>query len=123
MNVLVVDDEPVIRRLFAAALEPLGMAVTCENSGFNALVRVKDQPYDLIFMDILMPGLNGIWAIEEIQRLRPGSRIIAITGHASDDVVDKALEVGAESCMYKPFDRAQIVEVAERVQEELASLP
>lgn len=119
MTILVVDDDPDTRRLFQTVLESVGVDITCETSGFNALVQVKARKFDLIFMDLLMPGLNGVYAIEKIQQVRPGMRIIAMTGHASPEVVDKALKAGAEFCLYKPLTPEHIIEVTERIREEL----
>ena len=110
MNVLVVDDEPTVRELFEDALEDTGARLTCERSGFRAMARVNEQPFDLIFMDLMMPGLDGLRTIEEVQRLRPGARIIMITGYATEAILNEALAKGAESCMHKPFGASEIRE-------------
>ena len=118
MKVLIVDDEPQVRELFKEALEDLtDVEVTGERSGFRAMARVNEEPYDLIFMDIMMPGLNGLQTIDEIRRIRPDSRIVMMSGHATESIFDEALAKGAESCLPKPFGLMDIRNAVERAQQ------
>jgi len=118
MKALVVDDEPVMRRVVERTLTDMGVEAVSETSGLNALYRVHEQPFDLVFMDLMMPGGNGVYAIEEVLKRRPGTRIVAITGLATDEIVAKALERCAESRLRKPFSTHVIRETVERVRRE-----
>lgn len=122
MKVLVVDDDDLIRDLFRDALEEVGeVEVVTERSGFRAMSRVHEEPYDLVFCDIMMPGFNGWQTIEQITEIRPDLRIIVITGYGTKDIVDQALDKGARDCMKKPFDIAEIREAVENIRQELAA--
>ena len=122
MRVLVVDDEDHIRELFEDALRDLtDVQVTCERSGFRAMKRVSEQPFDLIFMDIMMPGLNGLQTIDEVRRIRPDTSIAMMSAHATQAIFDEALAKGAESCMSKPFGPKEIRGAVERAREQPGS--
>jgi len=122
VKILVVDDESMIRQLFKDALESLpGVDVISERSGFRAMTRVNEEPFDLLFTDIMMPGLNGLQTIEEVLQLQPDIRIIVITGYATEDILNDALAKGAEACMKKPFGVMEIRQAVERVKGELGS--
>jgi CheY-like chemotaxis protein len=104
-NVLVVDDEQGYRDLFTYILEPLGIRATCVNNGREALEKAKENPYDLILMDVHMPELNGIEALKKIKTLRPEQKIV-IFSSSSDPEYNKekeAQKIGVE-CLFKPVD-------------------
>ena len=122
MKILVVDDEPMIRQLFKDALEGIpDMDVSSERSGFRAMARVNEESFDLLFTDIMMPGLNGLQTIEEVLQIRPDLRIIVITGYATENILNDALAKGAEACMKKPFGVMEIRQAVERVKGGLES--
>jgi YesN/AraC family two-component response regulator len=117
-----VDDEPLIRELFVDALADMeDVEVSCERSGFRAMTRVNQEPFDLLFTDIMMPGLNGLQTIEEVRQLQEGIHIIVISGYASDSILKEALEKGAKAYMKKPFGVTEIREAVERARKELAA--
>jgi CheY-like chemotaxis protein len=122
VKILVVDDEPMIRQLFKDALEGIpDVDVSCERSGFRAMARVNEERFDLLFTDIMMPGLNGLQTIEEVLQIRPDLRIVVITGYATENILNDALAKGAEACMKKPFGVMEIRQAVERVKGELGS--
>lgn len=121
MKVLVVDDEPLIRELFVDALADMeDVEVACERSGFRAMTRVNEEHFDLLFTDIMMPGLNGLQTIDEVLQLQEGIHIIVITGYANDAILKEALAKGAKAYMKKPFGVTEIRDAVERVRKELA---
>ena len=120
MRVLVVDDEEMIRGLFREALADLeGVDVDCERSGFRAMASVYEGHYDLVFTDIMMPGLNGVQTIGEIRELQPDVRVIVMTGHAPEDFIEQAMAEGAERFMKKPFGVAEIRDAVKQVKGQL----
>lgn len=120
MNILVVDDQRYILQLFQDVLATMeGHQVACEHSGYRAVVQVKDREFDLVFLDVVMPGLDGLRTIDEIQRLRPGTRIVIITGHAGDETIDEAVRRGADRCLRKPFGITEIKDVVDAISAQL----
>ncbi len=107
ISVLAVDDYPSNLKLVAALLENLGVNIDCANNGFEALQFIKQKNYDLIFMDIQMPGMDGI---EVTNRIRsdesPGTHIpiIALTAHALTTEREAVLRAGMDDYLTKPID-------------------
>jgi adenylate cyclase len=109
-KVLVVDDTPQNIRVLEAVLVPRGYAVSAAGSGAEALVKVSTYEPDLVLLDVVMPGMDGL---EVCRRLRtdPATRylpIIMITASGDQEKV-KALEVGADDFIQKPFVRAELL--------------
>jgi CheY-like chemotaxis protein len=118
-SILVVDDEPNIRALFHDALQRSGYQVTTAASGPEALSLAGNQRFDLAFLDIKMPGLNGVDTLKALKQLNPGVNVVMITGYAAEDLVAASLDSGAFVCLTKPFGIAQILEVVQTITGEL----
>ena len=105
VTILVVDDEPDVAQLLAEALELDGHRVEIVTSGSSALVRLQERPYDLIFSDIRMPGLDGPELYREVARCRPGleRRIVFVTGDTMNPTTRQFLEQTGASSVSKPF--------------------
>jgi len=110
-RILVVDDEQEIRQLFVDMLEPRGYEVAAAASGCEAIALAGRESFDMIFLDIKMPGMNGVETFEALKRLSPQSQYIMITGYAGSQLVDQSLAGGALLCLSKPFGVADILEV------------
>jgi len=105
VRVLVVDDEPDIRDFLASVLEDAGMEVDTAEDGNEAMALIKEQPPDLISLDLVMPGKSGIRLIHELRRDPSLSKIpvVIVTGHARDTEIKRDLDtVLAESTMSGP---------------------
>ena len=103
-SVLVVDDQRSMRLTLSAILEDWGCDVTSAEDGYGAIDAAREGTFDLILMDIKMPGINGVQAFREIKKIRPASMVVMMTGYAVEDLVQAAEEEGALSVIYKPFD-------------------
>lgn len=111
MNILIVEDEPAINRLIRINLEDEGYTCTCAFDGKKAAELIEENHYDLILLDIMLPGINGY---ELMEYIRPTKMpVIFIT--AKTDVHDriKGLKLGADDYIIKPF---QIGELLARVE-------
>ena len=116
-NVLVVDDLRSVRLTLGGILEDEGYdegynVVLAEN-GYQAIEMAKQTPFDLIFMDIKMPGINGVQTFREIKKINPEAVVIMMTAYSVEDLVREALEEGAYAVVYKPFDIEKIVSIIE----------
>jgi sigma-B regulation protein RsbU (phosphoserine phosphatase) len=118
-RVLVVDDTPDNRVILARRLARAGYAVESAADGIEALRRVRDEPFDLIVLDVMMPGMSGFEVLDELRRTFPATDlpvIMATARDASEDVV-KAFDHGANDYVTKPLDFAVVLA---RVQTQIA---
>jgi CheY-like chemotaxis protein len=102
-RLLVVDDDPDIRQLLKAVLEAYHFTVETAANGQEALERVEATVPDGIFLDLRMPVMDGIMALDILRREYPGVIIIAITASETGDVSRKIRARGAHGCLLKPF--------------------
>lgn len=108
-RILSVDDDPAMREMVSSMLEASGYQVESVGTGYRALVRAKSETYDLILMDILMPGLDGVETISHLRELRPRVPILIMTGYANDKVRGEALGRGAFAVLSKPFTLEELL--------------
>lgn len=114
-KVLVVDDQRSMRLTLSGIIEDQGYDVTEVEDGYQAIAAVKQDSFDLVFMDIKMPGINGVQTFREIKKVNPKTVVIMMTGFAVEDLVAEALEEGAFTVIYKPFDIDHIMVLVESV--------
>ena len=121
-SVLVVDDQRSMRLTLSAILEEWGCDVIGVEDGYRAIDAAGERPFDLILMDIKMPGINGVQAFREIKRIRPGSVVVMMTGYAVEELVQAAEEEGAFSVIYKPFDMEDVYKLVNSVNKSIPVL-
>jgi two-component system nitrogen regulation response regulator NtrX len=102
-HILIVDDEPAIQSTLRGVLEDEGYRVSAVGSGDDAIARVADNGLDLIFLDIWMPGRDGLDTLAEIKRLRPDALVVMISGHGTIETAVKATRLGAYDFIEKPL--------------------
>ena len=112
-NVLVVDDLKGIRLTLGGILEDEGYNVVLAENGYQAIEAARQTPFDLVFIDIKMPGINGVQTFREIKKVSPDAVVIMMTAYSVEDLVKEALEEGAYAVVYKPFDIDKIVSIIE----------
>ena len=103
-NILIVDDEAAIRNTFRDILEFEKYTVEESGDGLDALVKLKQDKFDVIIMDIKMPKMDGMEALERIQLLSPDTPVIMISGHADINTAVEAVKKGAFDFVSKPLD-------------------
>jgi two-component system KDP operon response regulator KdpE len=108
-SVLVVDDEPSLRKTLRTSLTASGFVVEEACSGEEALGTVQRRPFDLVLLDINMPGIDGIAACRRIREISPHAGIIMITVRDVDDDKVRALEAGADDYVTKPFKLRELI--------------
>src|SRR3989442_7864797 len=88
MEIMIVDDEPQVAEVLATSLKRQGHSTTVVHSGREALDRLKSVAFDAMFLDVSMPGMNGLDVMAEVRRMRPSLAVVVITGHATSDEID-----------------------------------
>src|SRR5205823_6931862 len=108
-SVLVVDDEEIMRDVLETLLSAEGYRVDLAKTGEEGLECYGRRTYDVVLMDVSMPGMGGLRALEEILKVDPEGVVIMITAYATFDTAVSAWERGAAGCIRKPFQNEQIL--------------
>jgi two-component system nitrogen regulation response regulator NtrX len=106
-HILIVDDEPEIRKSLSGVLEDEGYKVSAVGSAEECLAALKKKNYDLVLLDIWLPGMDGLAALEEIKKGEPAPEVIIISGHGTIESAVKATKLGAFDFIEKPFTLAR----------------
>jgi len=101
-TVLVVDDEDRFRTTLAKMLAFEGLQVAAAAGGQEALKELAARPYDVVLLDVRMPGMSGVEALREIKKLSPLTEVIVLTGHASLDDALEIIRLGGFDYLFKP---------------------
>ncbi|HEY1143657.1 MAG TPA: response regulator [Sphingomicrobium sp.] len=113
-RILVVDDDDDVRAAAAGIVEELGYAVTTVDRGPDALDLIRDQRFDLVITDVMMPVMNGAELAREIKRMRPGLPVLFATGYA--DIEEFGTDLDGSNLVRKPF---RMAELASHISEAL----
>lgn len=108
-NILVVDDDQSICRLLSEILKEEGYSVDLVFRGDDALEALKRDAYDLLLLDLMLPGVYGLDVFREISQRNPGTDVIIMTSQASLETAVEALRLGAQDYLTKPFEDLSIV--------------
>jgi DNA-binding NtrC family response regulator len=108
-NILVVDDEEIMRDVLEAILSGAGYRVELARTGEDALKTYSERPFDVVLMDVSMPGIGGLTALEELIKQDPEAVVLMVTAYATFDTAISAWEKGAAGVIRKPFQNEQIL--------------
>ena len=111
-KVLVVDDDPVVRKSFDRVLTGKGYAVITAENGEEALRKLNEEKYDLVYTDIRMPGMSGLEVAEEIKARKPWTPVVIITGYGTDAAEARAKAAGVANFVHKPLSPEMIEDSA-----------
>jgi len=103
-KIMVVDDEPEMLFTVTEILEDAGYEVYGAEDGYRAIELASQETFALVFMDINLPGIDGVEAYRKIKSISPGTPVIMITGFSVESLINQALEEGAYTVLYKPLD-------------------
>jgi excisionase family DNA binding protein len=115
VTILVVDDEEVTRQFLVAALQGPQRQVLTAASGEEALELAKKTDVDLVLLDLIMPGLNGVETFAQLHGLRPELPVVIVTGYPDSDLMARALEIGPFTMINKPIDLGQLQKVVDLI--------
>ena len=107
--ILVVDDEPTVLRALRVALEAQDYAVSAVLSGEDALARLTNGAFDLVLLDLGLPGINGFDVIRRVRVLFPTLPIIVLSAQGEDAAKVEALDLGADDYVAKPFSVRELL--------------
>ena len=119
-SILVVDDEKNIRLTLSRSLEPLGVPVQTAINGEEALQKLGEGRFGLVFLDLKMPGIEGMDVLRRIKDDWPTVRVIIITAHGTIESAVEAMKLGAVDFVQKPFSPGEIRDLATLVLEREA---
>ncbi|NTV27820.1 MAG: response regulator, partial [Methanothrix sp.] len=113
LSILVAEDNPSNQRVLVEMLKRMGYRPDSVANGKEVLQAIELLPYDLVFMDVRMPEMDGITATRVIRKLQPekGPKIVAITAYALEGDREKCLEAGMDDYISKPVKMGELVEV------------
>ncbi len=111
IKILLVDDEKDFVETLAERLQLRDFEVTTALNGPDAVKLVKEQDFDVIFLDVKMPGMDGIEALKQIKNIKLLPQVIMLTGNATVETAIQGMKVGAYDYIMKPVDTDNLVEL------------
>lgn len=117
-SILIIDDEPNLRRSLGLILQRAGYTVTTASNATEAIHLLRAGAYDLTFLDIKLPDRNGIQLLPELRTLYPEMPVLILTAHATLDSAIGAVRLGAKDYLLKPIDPENILNRVESILNE-----
>lgn len=117
-KILIVDDEENIRFVLSEAMERMGYYYDTAKDGEEALIKIRNNDFDLVILDIKMPKIGGIDVLKELKKISPLTTVVVITAFGSNEIALQAISEGAYDYFTKPFDLNEIRVVIKRALEK-----
>jgi CheY-like chemotaxis protein len=114
-KILVVDDEFLINYSLSATFQTSGTEVITAPDGETALKAISENHFDICFLDIHLPDINGLEIMKKLRYLSPGTKIVIMTGSEVSESMMKSIQENAHMLMAKPFDLDRIKEFVDRI--------
>ncbi|CAD5372799.1 hypothetical protein RA210_U220045 [Rubrivivax sp. A210] len=111
-RVLIVDDEEIVRRCHRRVLASEHCEVLAVHGGLQALAAMETAPFDIVLLDLRMPGMDGMAVLRQLRGRWPESEVIVITGYPTLDTAKEAIRLGASDYLSKPLEPAVVIEAA-----------
>ena len=111
VRVLIADDNESLSRSMSFVLKRKGCTAATARNGIEAINEVKKKFFDVVFIDIKMPGLNGVETLKKIMKISPTIMAVMMTAYAVEELVQEALKEGAHGVIYKPLDMEEVFKV------------
>jgi len=113
VNLLIVDDDIGMVATIGDVFQDRGYNVTMVDDGHRAIKLATRTNFDVILMDVKMPGINGLETYKEVKEIIPTAAVIMMTADSKEELVKKALEEGAYAVIYKPFNVKRVIKIVE----------
>jgi two-component system chemotaxis response regulator CheY len=114
-TVLVVDDAAFMRMRCAKLLTENGYTVIEAENGAEAVRKYQEARPDCVLLDITMPEMDGLTALQEIRKLDPNARVAMVTAMGQQQIVMEAIKSGAKDFVVKPFERDRVLAAVEKL--------
>lgn len=118
-KVLVVDDDPVVGESFNRVLSRKGYAVITAANGDEALSKLQNEQYDVVFTDLRMPGMDGLEVAERVKARQPWTPVVIVTGYGSKPSEDRARALGVSDFLNKPLSPEMIEDSAAKAMAQM----
>lgn len=115
-RVFIVDDDQDHAESVADVLELHGYKVELAFTGEQGIARFREDDFDIVLMDVKLPGMNGVETFFEFKKIRPTARVVMMTGFSVEELVAQAINNGALGVLYKPFAVDELLATLERVK-------
>jgi len=115
LRVLIADDDSALRKLMCRWVDILGHETEVARDGTEALEMIMAAEYDLVLMDLQMPGLNGAQVLARLKEYEVQPPVVLITGYADSEMMDRAMDYDLLYSMSKPVDRKELVKLIESI--------
>ncbi|MFQ5950577.1 MAG: response regulator [Candidatus Geothermarchaeales archaeon] len=112
-SILIVDDNDSLLKTMSFVLTRKGYATTTAMNGPEAIERLEETAFDIVFMDIKMPLMDGVETFKRIKKIRSDAVVMMMTAYAVEDLVQEALKEGAFGVIYKPIDIEKVTALIE----------
>lgn len=116
VSILIVDDDLGMTETLSDILDDMDYDVAVAGDGYRAIEMIGAMAYDIVLMDIKMPGINGVETFKEVKRISPSTKVIMMTAYSVEDLIKEALEGGAYGIIYKPLDIDKVMDFIEKAE-------
>ena len=113
-RILIVDDDETVRQSYLRSLEGTSCHVTAARDGEEALQTMEQNPFDVVLLDMRMPGQDGLSVLRTIKQKWPDSEVVIITGYPTVDSAKQAVQLGAYDYVAKPVGPQDVINVTDR---------
>ena len=114
-NILIIDDEPLMRLSISDALKAEGYNIASVESGGEGLKAIKDNAYDIVITDLKLPEVDGLQILKGCRQYSPVTKILMITAHGSVETAVEAMKLGAYDYITKPFSMEEMLLIVKRL--------
>ena len=118
LKLLIVDDEKEFALTLATRLELRGFTPSVLFDGESALERVRGEHFDLVMLDVMLPGMSGLVILRRIQEMKPGLPVVLLTGDTSSKDGIEGMKQGARACLNKPVELQELLSLFSEITKE-----
>ncbi len=115
-SILVVDDDLGMSETLSDILGEMGYNIAVANDGYKAIEMVSKYAYNIVLMDIKMPGLSGVETYKKVKYIRPSMKVIMMTAYSVESLVEEALKEGAYGVIYKPLNINKLLQFIRKIE-------
>ncbi len=116
IKILAVDDESNVRVFYQRWGKSKGFDVVAVEKGTDAVERIKEIEFDLVFLDVRMPDIDGLETMRRIKKVAPSLPVFITTGSERDAIVEQAIREGAVGYIYKPFEMEELMQAVDKIR-------